>query len=449
MDAKKTGALIREIRTEQGMTQKDLAAKLHVSEAAVSKWETGKGFPDVVILETLADVLGISMTSILKGDRESAEENSEVLKDVVKLSGERDKKRKSSIRVYRLIIGILVLGIAGLVIITAASSSVKPGIKPSVQLDSARIDLCLPEGWDKNEPLIDFTAEKVYRYAQASGEAHMFVTDVRNRLRIVGWDDFTDTEEMVFRIYRQKTGDEKTYEDKTVLANTNTVRETTLQGNKALMMRRDLADQRSGIVYTEEEYLIHAGNAYVVIGFIGQKERAQDQKEFTFIRKNWKIVPVDSPDQWARTMNIQVKPGENVSLDFETGKKYAVYTDADCHLRFAVKQFHGINEENPVYISEIPVYLQGGRYTEIALLWNSALHRADTYVYDEQGLIAGSLSKTFDVIITGESVRWLEDDTGNESIAIDRNGKRFLPIMEAGEETGDGIRIELVFEPRG
>ena len=91
MDAKKTGALIREIRTEQGMTQKDLAAKLHVSEAAVSKWETGKGFPDIVILETLADVLGISMTSILKGDRESAEENSEVLKDVVKLSGERDK----------------------------------------------------------------------------------------------------------------------------------------------------------------------------------------------------------------------------------------------------------------------------------------------------------------------------------------------------------------------
>ena len=40
-------------------------------------------------------------------------------------------------------------------------------------------------------------------------------------------------------------------------------------------------------------------------------------------------------------------------------------------------------------------------------------------------------------------------DTGNESIAIDGNGKRILPVMEAGEETGDGIRIELMFEPRG
>ncbi len=41
MDAKKTGKLIRELRTEKGLTQQDLASALHVSQTAVSKWENG------------------------------------------------------------------------------------------------------------------------------------------------------------------------------------------------------------------------------------------------------------------------------------------------------------------------------------------------------------------------------------------------------------------------
>lgn len=41
MDAVKTGKFIRMLRTEKGITQKDLAETLHVSNAAISKWETG------------------------------------------------------------------------------------------------------------------------------------------------------------------------------------------------------------------------------------------------------------------------------------------------------------------------------------------------------------------------------------------------------------------------
>ena len=50
MNAEKTGALIRALRTEQGLTQKQLADRLHLSDRTVSKWERGAGCPDVSLL---------------------------------------------------------------------------------------------------------------------------------------------------------------------------------------------------------------------------------------------------------------------------------------------------------------------------------------------------------------------------------------------------------------
>ena len=61
MDRTKTGALIAAARKEQNMTQKELAAALHVSDRAVSKWERGAGFPDISLLEPLADTLGLGV----------------------------------------------------------------------------------------------------------------------------------------------------------------------------------------------------------------------------------------------------------------------------------------------------------------------------------------------------------------------------------------------------
>jgi len=51
MDLKKTGALMKELKTAKGMTQEQLADAVHVSRAAVSKWERGLSFPDVELLE--------------------------------------------------------------------------------------------------------------------------------------------------------------------------------------------------------------------------------------------------------------------------------------------------------------------------------------------------------------------------------------------------------------
>ncbi|MCL2698069.1 MAG: helix-turn-helix domain-containing protein [Oscillospiraceae bacterium] len=73
MDNKKMGQLISELRKMQQMTQKDLALKLHVSDKAVSKWERGLSCPDASLLSPLSDILGITISELLKGERNSEE----------------------------------------------------------------------------------------------------------------------------------------------------------------------------------------------------------------------------------------------------------------------------------------------------------------------------------------------------------------------------------------
>ena len=63
-----TGAVIRRLREERRMTQEELAEKIHVSGKAVSKWETGRGYPDISLLKPLAEALGISVIELLSGE---------------------------------------------------------------------------------------------------------------------------------------------------------------------------------------------------------------------------------------------------------------------------------------------------------------------------------------------------------------------------------------------
>ena len=64
-----TGAAIKTLREKQRMTQSQLAEKLCVSDKTVSKWENGKGFPDISLLEPLAAALGISVPELLSGEQ--------------------------------------------------------------------------------------------------------------------------------------------------------------------------------------------------------------------------------------------------------------------------------------------------------------------------------------------------------------------------------------------
>lgn len=68
MNAIKTGKLIAILRTSKGLTQKQLAEKINISDKAISKWERGDGCPDVSILPALAEALGVEVDNILSGD---------------------------------------------------------------------------------------------------------------------------------------------------------------------------------------------------------------------------------------------------------------------------------------------------------------------------------------------------------------------------------------------
>lgn len=62
-----TGEAIRRLREKNRFTQAELAERLCVSDKAVSKWETGKGYPDISLLEPLAEALSVSVAELLSG----------------------------------------------------------------------------------------------------------------------------------------------------------------------------------------------------------------------------------------------------------------------------------------------------------------------------------------------------------------------------------------------
>lgn len=96
MDQIKIGRFIAEMRKEQSLTQRQLADRIGISDKTVSKWETGKGLPEVSLMMPLCDTLRINVNELLSGERltdseyqEKAEEN---IMDLVKEREESKKK---------------------------------------------------------------------------------------------------------------------------------------------------------------------------------------------------------------------------------------------------------------------------------------------------------------------------------------------------------------------
>lgn len=63
-----TGSTIKELREKKKITQAELAERLNVSDKTVSKWETGKGYPDITLLEPISDTFGVSLTELISGN---------------------------------------------------------------------------------------------------------------------------------------------------------------------------------------------------------------------------------------------------------------------------------------------------------------------------------------------------------------------------------------------
>lgn len=88
MDLKKIGMYIAKCRKEMGMTQEDLAKELKITAKAVSKWECGRGLPDISIILELCYLLGINIISLLMG------EDSDIECTIRKVGGSMRQKKK-------------------------------------------------------------------------------------------------------------------------------------------------------------------------------------------------------------------------------------------------------------------------------------------------------------------------------------------------------------------
>lgn len=98
MNNQRTGELIAAARREKGLTQKQLASALGVSDRTVSKWERGAGFPDVSLLEPLASGLDLHILDLLRGERTEEADVHTAVAEAVSAFREEARQRRRSLR---------------------------------------------------------------------------------------------------------------------------------------------------------------------------------------------------------------------------------------------------------------------------------------------------------------------------------------------------------------
>ena len=109
MDAKITGCFIAQLRKELGLTQKELAEKLEVTDKAISRWETGKGLPDTSLLKPLAEIFGVSVGELLSGKRmDDSQIKSQADHIILESLGYKERQEKWKGILRYVFLGILV-----------------------------------------------------------------------------------------------------------------------------------------------------------------------------------------------------------------------------------------------------------------------------------------------------------------------------------------------------
>ena len=116
MNIEKTGQFIAELRREKQFTQVQLADAIHVSDKAVSRWETGRGFPDIDNLEALSECLDVSIAELIKGERinepVSGDELNDIASDGLSLTRSLIEKRKITSTILGFVMGLIIIIIA-------------------------------------------------------------------------------------------------------------------------------------------------------------------------------------------------------------------------------------------------------------------------------------------------------------------------------------------------
>ncbi len=115
MDKKKTGNMIKEARVKKGYTQQELGDIVGVTNKAISRWETGEAFPDVALLDTIANALELGIDEIVLGDKKE-EKNDLIASELVNIAkierGRRNRKLLSRCICIASIVALFVFGIS-------------------------------------------------------------------------------------------------------------------------------------------------------------------------------------------------------------------------------------------------------------------------------------------------------------------------------------------------
>ena len=128
MSPQETGAFIAKLRKESGITQQELAERLNVTAKAVSRWETGKGYPDVTVLPEISNIFNVSVNELLNGDRLSKEEAVEVVEKTVLTvchQAKADKRRNLRLLITVCIISVIIFCMLCVSIFLGVSQSLK------------------------------------------------------------------------------------------------------------------------------------------------------------------------------------------------------------------------------------------------------------------------------------------------------------------------------------
>lgn len=202
MDNIKTGNLIRELRREKGITQKDLADQLHITDRAVSKWERGLCAPDIALLEPLSQILGVKITDIISGTKTADSMDAETERKVNELLSYSEDELNKKTKSYKKTVIILSV-IAGLSLLLWVFNFFSPVIfqrgnpipyisaAMKIDEDSRYVQVDIDDTYDvyisvrgdKESLFYDLAYSKGMEFVEQAGSSYIF-SDGTNRLII-------------------------------------------------------------------------------------------------------------------------------------------------------------------------------------------------------------------------------------------------------------------------
>lgn len=160
MDIMKIGNFIKTQRTELNMTQKDLAEKIGCTDKAISRWETGRGMPDMSFLIPLSNELNISVNELLMGEKfiteTIASEDTEFITKIIKKNDETlvdviEESQKKIKQKSRISLGLLILLCFQMIVFFVIPNFVQNFVSPVEIMIALSMIISVFVGFSKNK----------------------------------------------------------------------------------------------------------------------------------------------------------------------------------------------------------------------------------------------------------------------------------------------------------